>query len=244
MSDGESRELALFAGAGGGILGGILCGFKTVCAVEKDQFCRQVLLRRQIDGVLPLFPIWDDIGSFDGGPWRGLVDVITAGFPCQPFSVAGKKLGEYDSRNLWPDTIRVIRDVGPGFVFLENVPGLLTSGYFGRILGDLAEAGLDVGWLCLSAADVGARHRRQRLWICGVADADNLGREEQRGGGSVSAKYARAERCGWWAAEPLLGRVADGMANRVDRLTAIGNGQVPRVAQEAWLRLTAEKDRR
>lgn len=107
------NELALFAGAGGGILGGILSGFRTVCAVEIEPYCREVLLRRQRDGVLPLFPIWDDVQTFDGRAWRGLVDVVTAGFPCQPFSVAGKNAGESDERNLWPETIRVIWEVGP-----------------------------------------------------------------------------------------------------------------------------------
>ena len=163
------NELALFAGAGGGILGGILCGFRTVCAVEIEPYCREVLLRRQHDGVLPLFPIWDDIKTFDGRGWSGLVDIITAGFPCQPFSIAGRRKGEADERNLWPETARVIREVRPRWCLLENVPGLLGSGYFGRILGDLAESGYSVRWDCIPASAVGAPHRRDRLWI--VADA-------------------------------------------------------------------------
>jgi DNA (cytosine-5)-methyltransferase 1 len=83
------RELALFAGAGGGILGGILLGWSTVCAVELDAYCRSVLLARQRDGILPFFPIWDDIRTFDGTPWRVIVDVISVGFPCQDISSAG-----------------------------------------------------------------------------------------------------------------------------------------------------------
>jgi len=159
------NELALFAGAGGGILGGRLLGWRTVCAVEKEPYCREVLLRRQRDGVLPLFPIWDDVRTFDGKPWRGLVDVVSAGFPCQPFSCAGRRRGADDDRNLWPETCRVLREVGPCFALLENVPGLLATDYFGGILGDLAEAGFDACWDVVSAAECGAPHLRKRLWV-------------------------------------------------------------------------------
>ena len=92
---GGLRELALFAGAGGGILGGILLGWRTVCAVEIDAYCRHVLLARQRDGILDRFPIWDDVCTFDGRPWRGSVDVISGGFPCQDISVAGRGGGDY-----------------------------------------------------------------------------------------------------------------------------------------------------
>lgn len=159
------NELALFAGAGGGILGGILCGWRCVCAVEKEPYCREVLLRRQRDGVLPMFPTWDDIRTFDGRPWRGVVDIVTAGFPCQPWSCAGQRKGENDDRNLWPETLRVLREVGSRYVLLENVPGLLAHDYFGEILGGLAEAGYDARWGIVSAVEVGAPHIRKRLWI-------------------------------------------------------------------------------
>lgn len=159
------NELSLFTGIGGGLLGGFLLGWRTVCAVEKEPYCREVLFRRQRDGLLPMFPIWDDVRTFDGKPWRGTVDVVTAGFPCQPFSVAGRRRGEQDERNLWPDTIRIIREVRPRFALLENVPGLLATRYFGRILGDISESGYDAEWDVISAADVGAPHLRKRLWI-------------------------------------------------------------------------------
>jgi len=169
------NELALFAGVGGGILGGKLLGWKTICAIEKDGFCREVLLRRQADKMLPLFPIWDDIKTFrqDNSQCNIVIKalcqmdnlIITAGFPCQPYSSVGKGKGEGDKRNLWPDTMRIIREVGPRFVLLENVPGLLRFDYFGKILGDLADAGFDAEWDIISAAEVGALHRRRRLWI-------------------------------------------------------------------------------
>lgn len=158
-------ELAICAGAGGGILGGQLSGFRTVCAIEVEPYPREVLLRRQRDGVLPLFPIWDDAKTFDGRPWRGLVDVVTAGFPCPPFSVAGKQLGDDDPRNLWPDVARIIGEVGPDFVLLENVAALLRFGYYGRILADLAALWDGVRWDCIPASAVGAPHQRDRVWI-------------------------------------------------------------------------------
>src|SRR3990167_9439770 len=118
------RSLDLFAGVGGGLLFGTILGWESVCAVEIDDYYQQVLSQRQKDGALPWFPIWDNIRDFDGTPWRGLVDVVTGGFPCQPYSCAGKRKGEMDERNLWPDTIRVIREVRPRYCLLENVPGL------------------------------------------------------------------------------------------------------------------------
>jgi len=89
--DRSLRELALFIGAGGGALGSRLLGFRIVCAVEIDPYCREVVLRRQEEGFLEPFPIWDDVRTFDGTAWRGLVGVVTGGFPCQPFSVAGRR---------------------------------------------------------------------------------------------------------------------------------------------------------
>ena len=98
--------MALFAGAGGGILGTRLLGFRVVCAAELDPYCREILLRRQEEGHLEPFPLWDNARTFEGRPWRGVVDVVTAGFPCQPFSVAGQQEGKDDERNLWPETLR------------------------------------------------------------------------------------------------------------------------------------------
>ena len=92
------NELALFAGGGGGLLASRLLGWNTVCAVEINPYRQAVLLARQADGALDPFPIWDDVRSFDGRPWRGLVDIVTAGFPCQPFSVAGKRFQSTPAR--------------------------------------------------------------------------------------------------------------------------------------------------
>jgi len=242
------NELALFAGAGGGLLASRwLLGWRTVCAVELEPYRREVLLRRQRDGLLDLFPIWDDARTFDGRPWRGVVDIVTAGFPCQPFSVAGKRCGERDQRNLWPDTIRIIREVRPLYVLLENVPGLLADWYFGRILGDLAKSGFDARWCVLGADDAGASHRRKRLWILAYTNHARLEglRRSVQCARECAAGPKGEEYGGWWSRDPAdatpesrVGRVADGVAHRVDRLRALGDGQVPAVVALAWSMLT------
>jgi site-specific DNA-cytosine methylase len=159
------NELALFAGAGGGILGGHLLGWRTVCAVEWEAYPASVLCARQNDGILPPFPIWDDVQTFDGRPWRGIVDVISGGFPCQDISAAGKGTGIDGERSgMWGEMARVICEVRPRFVFVENSP-MLTSRGLGRVLGDLASMGFDARWGVLGAADVGANHQRDRIWI-------------------------------------------------------------------------------
>lgn len=171
ISSKEIRELSLFSGIGGGVLGGNLSGFRTVCYVEWNKYCQQVLSQRIKDGIFDDAPIWDDIRTFDGKGWRGLVDIVTAGFPCQAFSLAGKRVGKGSDKNMWPDTVRVIGEVRPEWCLLENVPGLLSSGYFGEVLSDLAKVGYDARWGCLSASSFGAPHRRERLWIvCRRAD--------------------------------------------------------------------------
>lgn len=163
------NELALFAGAGGGILGGHLLGWRTVCAVEWDSYAASILVARQNDKTLPPFPIWDDVQTFDGRPWRGRVDIVSGGFPCQDISVAGKGAGIDGERSgMWNHMARVIREVRPRFVFVENSPALTFRG-MGTVLGDLAEIGYDAEWGVLGADDVGAPHRRKRIWILAYA---------------------------------------------------------------------------
>jgi len=159
------NELALFAGAGGGILGGHLLGWRTVCAVEWEEYPASILCARQNDYLLPPFPIWDDVCSFDGTPWRGIVDVISGGFPCQDISAAGKGVGIDGERSgMWGEMARIIHEVRPRYVFVENSP-MLTSRGLGRVLGDLASMGFDARWGVLGAADIGANHQRDRIWI-------------------------------------------------------------------------------
>lgn len=168
------RELHLFAGAGGGILGGMLLGHTPVGAVEIDPFARAVLEARQADGSLPDFPIYEDVRAFDGTAWRDRVDIIAGGFPCQDLSCAGKGAGIDGARSgLWWEMLRVIREARPRYVFLENVPAITGRG-LDRVLGSLADLGFDAEWCVLSAADVGAPHLRKRWW-CLAADSSNDG---------------------------------------------------------------------
>jgi len=123
------------------------------------------------DGSIDDAPLWDDLRTFDGRPWRGIAEAMFGGIPCQPWSVAGKREGEADERDLWPDFRRVLCEVRPRFALVENVPGLLVRG-LGRILGDLAEVGYSAEWDVLSAAGVGAPHRRERVWIVAYCEGD------------------------------------------------------------------------
>lgn len=236
------RELALFAGAGGGILGGKLLGWRTVCAVEIEPYCREVLMRRQDEGHLNPFPIWDDVRTFDGTEWRGRVDVVSGGFPCQDISVAGKGAGIDGERSgLWSEMARIIGEVRPRFAFVENSPMLVRRG-LARVVGDLAAMGYGSRWGVLSCADCGGVHLRERLWVV----ASHHG--QKRVQGLQQKKVYRFARFPWGEdvrgvedlfsrsdiPEPLVRRIGDDVANGVDRLSAIGNGQVPRVAAAAW----------
>ncbi len=298
------NELALFAGAGGGILGGKLLGWRTVCAVECNAYAASVLCARQNDGLLPPFPVWDDVCTFDGRSWRGIVDVVSGGFPCQDISAAGKGAGiDGEKSGLWGEMARIIGEVRPGKVFVENSPMLTLRG-LSRVLGDLAALGYDAEWGVLGAQDVGAPHQRERIWIVahsaeydcnarraeparqqrpariadgrhdvaypecserrpecgaryGLAGKIRLPQREEStsGAGKCCKDVGHADSlnggagtgwhdgekigdAGWWAVEPDVGRVVNGLAARVDRLTTIGNGQVPACAAEAFRRLT------
>jgi DNA (cytosine-5)-methyltransferase 1 len=150
----------------------MLRGHRIVCAVELDAYARSVLVARQNDGTLEPFPIWDDVCDFDGYRWRGLVDVVSGGFPCQDISSAGRGAGiEGGQSGLWRHMARIVREVRPRFVFVENSPMLTIRG-LGRVLGDLAAMGFDARWGVLSAASCGAPHIRERIWIVAHADRE------------------------------------------------------------------------
>jgi DNA (cytosine-5)-methyltransferase 1 len=162
------NELSLFTGAGGGLLGTKLLGWNPIGYVEWDDYCQRVIAARIRDGFLPNAPIFGDIRTFiDSGCaelYRGITDVITGGFPCQPFSVAGKQKGADDERNMWPATATVVGIVKPRFVLFENVPGIRK--YLPVVVRDLRRLGYEVSKpLILGADDVGAPHRRKRVWI-------------------------------------------------------------------------------
>jgi DNA (cytosine-5)-methyltransferase 1 len=198
------NELALFAGAGGGILGGKLLGWRTVCAVELDAYCRRVLLARQRDGFLPRFPIWDNVTTFDGKAWRGSVDVISGGFPCNDISAAGKGAGINGTRSgLWREMARIVGEVRPRFVFVENTPMLVKRG-LAVVLGDLAQMGYDARWGIVGAHHVTAPHVRDRIWI--LAYTERIG---SQGSGKVRAIAGQAGLCGGERGDKEQGLLAD-----------------------------------
>lgn len=255
------HELHLFAGGGGGILGGILLGHEPVCAVEIEKYQTQILLQRQRDGILPRFPIWDDVRTFDGRPWNGITDIVCGGFPCQDISAANQKANGLDGERsgLWREMSRIIGEIRPRFAFVENSPMLVVRG-LDRVLGDLTEMGYSSAWGVFSGADFGARHIRERLWILAHSDESihlQFQPSERQNNGfrphhATNGKRLRndshdvgnAEQdsplSGWWKTEPGLARLVNGVANQMDRLETTGNGQIPIVAAGAWRILEAQ----
>lgn len=171
MASSSIHCLSICSGVGGLELGLKLAlpGSRVVGFIERDSYAAASLVARMADASLDQAPIWDDMQTFDGRPWRSKVDLISAGFPCQPYSVCGRRRGTEDERWIWPDLARIVREVEPQLVFLENVPGLLLGG-IEHVLSDLAEIGFNAEWDVLSAAQCRASHFRERLFILAYAD--------------------------------------------------------------------------
>ena len=250
MAHTKLNTFHLFAGAGGGILADVLLGHNPIGACEIEPYPRNVLLARQADGILPNFPIWDDVATLDGNPWRGSVDVLCGGFPCQDISAAGKGAGITGERSgLWKEYARLIGEMRPRFVFAENSPLLRTRG-LGVVLEDLAAMGYNARWGIIGSRHVGASHKRDRLWV--LAYANSIGRRESLRIREVHQKLKAKANIPWkesadrednlclfreWFAETTLGnciRDTDGVDTNMDRLKAIGNGQDCRVAATAF----------
>lgn len=238
------NELALFSGAGGGILAGKLLGWRTVCAVEWEAYQSSALVARQNDGILAPFPIWNDVQTFNGKPWRGIVNVISGGFPCQDISTAGKGAGIEGKRSgMWGHMARIVGEVRPQYVFVENSP-MLTSRGLGVVLGDLAEMGYDAQWGCISARDAGAPHSRERIWIV-AADSTQIRRWNQNQIQKTSNTESNIwdarpfndllDDCkSWNDTERAIDILGDGLGEWVGEIESLGNGQVPIVAATAW----------
>ena len=252
---GIMYELELFAGAGGGILAQQLLGHLTVGAVEITPYCRNVLLQRQRDLCLPVFPVWDDVTTFRAdnpecaayiGWLRSIRSelCISGGFPCQDISSCGKGSGIAGAKSgLWHEMARIIGEIQPTFVFAENSPMLATRG-LGTVLESLAAMGYDARWCVLGADDLGYPIIRKRMWILGVRNGVNgQGYDAGRGQSSPVAQYvwssadiarlqdADVDRM---LADGLALRASDGLAGSVEPVRAVGNGQVPAVAALAW----------
>ena len=255
--------LSLFSGIGGLDLGvRQAVPARTIAYVEREITAARVLAARAEEGLLDEAPIYADIESFPAERFAGKVDGIIGGFPCQPFSVAGKRRGSEDERNMWPDTIRVIREIRPRFECLENVAALTSNRYFGTILGDLAEAGFDAEWGRFTASEVGTPHKRERVFILAhAAGARPQGRDIGGHGGVERAARPsspplfapfRNDTDGWSRllsempqAEPAFCGASHGSSNgfflnedRVDRLRALGNMVVPLTGALAFVTLS------
>lgn len=255
------NELHLFAGAGGGILAGHLSGDRCIGAVEINPYAQKILIARQEDGTLPTFPIFSDIRAFNAKPFKGRADVVSGGFPCQDISSAGNRAGITGQRSgLWKEFARVVCEVEPIYVRVENSPDLTSRG-LGVVLGDLAAMGFDAEWGVLSAADLGAHHLRERIWIvaahpdrkreqqqtiprkevglrpghgdCATPNAYNH-RAERRKQQQAGDSKARRSTHPHWPTESGLVRMVHGVPDRLDRIYCLGNAQVPRVAAAAW----------
>ena len=315
LAEGGVNVLDLFSGIGGFSLGLERAGMRTVAFCEIEPYCRAVLRKHW-----PTVSCYEDVRTLTAERLSAdgiAVDLICGGFPCQDISVAGKGAGiEGERSGLWSEYARLIGEIRPRFVIVENVAALLGRG-MGRVLGDLAEIGYDAEWNCISAADVGAPHRRERIWIVAYSSDSEGARFGQHGGTILSKQksvrsggsgqslaygysqrlalgriiaatsavgghrlgsrsrsrsrsdgdgiasseqngpmaYANERRLsqpepesgeertsgtskrpclasgGWWSAEPNVGRVADGVPRRVDRLRGLGNAVVPQIPE-------------
>jgi DNA (cytosine-5)-methyltransferase 1 len=215
---------SLFAGVGGIDLGLERAGMECRWQVEINPFCRRVLAKHW-----PNVPRYGDITQLDGSELER-VDLIAGGFPCQDVSHAGRRVGIEGKRSgLWFQFARLIRAVRPRYVLVENVTGLLDRG-MGRVLGELAELGFDAEWTVLSACRFGAPHPRERVFILAYPAGERSGQLRWE----RSAEESAAQRNIYWPSpEPGYPRVADGIPDRVDRVTALGNAVVPQVAE--WI---------
>ena len=220
------RVLDLFSGIGGFSLGLERAGMSTAAFCEIDPFCRRVLKKHW-----PKVRIHHDITKLDGRKYRG-IDLICGGFPCQPYSLAGRKKGTADDRDLWPEMCRIIAQARPAWVLGENVAHFTTLA-FARTKLDLESLGYAVRAFVIPACAAGANHRRERVWI--LAHADRAGFQATRPGEQAEgAELRRAMGASfrlalqeWRSVEPCVRRGADGFSNRVDRLKALGNAVVP-----------------
>jgi DNA (cytosine-5)-methyltransferase 1 len=240
------NELSLFTGAGGGVWASKLLGHRIIGYVENNEYRQRVIAQRIRDGLFDEAPIFGDIKAFNSEgyaeAYSGLVDIVTAGFPCQPFSISGKQLGEDDPRNMWPETYRAIRTIRPRFAFLENVPGLLVSGYAGTVFGDLADGGYNARWCVLGGHETGSVSDGKRLWIFATqADCKQLeGMDFQKHLTPNPEKSCRRQYDGAIRAAvrqddySKIKRNLDAVARGKQRLEAIGNGQDPFLAATVW----------
>lgn len=231
------KHLDLFSGIGGFALAAKWAGIETVAFCEIEEFPRKVLQKN-----FPCIPIHNDIHELDGKDYAG-IDIITGGFPCQPFSAAGNQKGDKDDRYLWPQMLRIIGESRPAWVIAENVNGLLRMG-IDKVLADLEAEGYTTRTLIIPACGKNAQHRRDRLWILANSTRNGNIRESRKMGSEAKeAQKLRLQSCDsnagreWvesWDAKPEYDRAINGVSTRMDRdrIKSIGNAIVPQVAYE------------
>ena len=280
----EPLNVISFCAGYGGIERGLdLAGInhRVIAYVEIEAFAIANLVAKMESGELDPAPIWSDLKTFPAHLFRDCVDIITGGYPCQPFSAAGKRGGEQDPRHLWPHIRRHIQSIRPAQCFFENVEGHISLG-LNSVISDMEEDGYSATWGLFSAAEVGAPHQRKRVFILANAIGNFLWEQPRWGSGKDGQGQAltgidgeaqslanttgigvqglrpsrkqepythgqaklpvcqgKGSRPAQWLAEPNVGRVVDGCADRVDRIRLLGNGVVPQTAARAWEILNA-----
>jgi len=224
------RVLDLFSGIGGFSLGLERAGMRTVAFCERDAYCQAVLRKHW-----PEIPCFEDIHDLDASGLAGLgrVDLIAAGFPCQPFSVAGKQAGKADDRHLWPELRRVIALARPAWVIGENVAGLVALA-LDDVLADLEGLGYAARPFVIPACAVNAPHRRDRLWIVAHAQRDEQRGEESRHG--TPGRMGREQQPlawnrDWESALREFRGMDDGLSYGVDRVDTLRNAVVPQIPE-------------
>jgi DNA (cytosine-5)-methyltransferase 1 len=253
--------LDLFSGIGGIGLA-LSCWVRTVAYCEADRYAQAVLLSRMESGEIDRAPIWDDVRTLRGD-MLPRIDIIFTGFPCQDISVAGLGKGlEGERSGLFFEIVRLVDEIRPTFIFLENVAAITNRG-LEKIATEVTKRGYDCRWTTLSAAEVGANHKRNRWWLLGYSKHNGLLATEERGSTEKAisdnsqrqketSKLKRTDSStvlarkleqryalstAWWGVEPDVGRVVNGLPHRVDRIKCLGNSVVPLCAKEAFKEL-------
>jgi len=234
----QTTHISLCAGYGGIDLGlrRLFSGLRTIAYSEIEAFAVENLLARMEEGKLDASPIWSDLKTFPWQRFRGMVDILSGGYPCQPFSAAGKQLGSKDERHLWPYISRGIQILRPKFCFFENVEGHIKNG-LREVINDLEQNGYRTTWGIFSAAECGLPHQRRRVFILAnsMRERRQFSIKWQQSAKQMSGSQIEKRRA-WksWPVEPSICGTYDGSSNRVDRLRLLGNGVAVSCAELAF----------
>jgi site-specific DNA-cytosine methylase len=243
-------HVGLCAGYGGIELGlkRVLPTLRTVALCEIEAFAIANLVAKMEAGLMDAVPIWTDLKTFPWESFRDRVDVLTGGYPCQPFSAAGKRLGTEDERHLWPHIAKGIAILKPRVCLFENVEGHITLG-LSTVVSDLEEMGYKVSWGIFSASECGAFHQRKRVWVMAHDQSERVQglwaawKQEPQAHEQQKLPVRSSPGADWTdgTTEPILLRMDDGNPHWVDRMRLLGNGVVPACAALAFTTLLNEQ---